>query len=150
MVNSLAFLCISMWCLCQEPSQSAGIYIIQEPFKKGVCANESRMVIGKKRVCLSRKPILSKEEIEYSSDIKYDPVFKVHYIEVGVSQLARNTLHKTVTSLPDTKFALVLGGEVICLFIIQNEFTTRIIRIGEDITLSDLKMIDERLKKIDF
>lgn len=148
MVNSLTLLFISMWCFLQEPSESAGIYIIQEPFKKATCANESRMVIGKKRVCLSKKPILSEKEIEYSSDIKYDPVFKVHYIEVGVSSLARNTLSKTVVSLPDVKFAMVLGGEVICLFIVRKDFPSRVIRVGEDVTLDDLKILDQRLKKI--
>lgn len=148
MVNLPAILFISICCLYQETPGPAGIYIIQEPFKKGMCANESKMVIGKKRVCLSKKPILSQEEIEYSTDIKYDPLFKVHYIEVGVSSLARNTLNKTVTSLPDTKFALVLGGEVICLFLIQHEFAGRI-RVGEDVTLSELKLIEQRLKNID-
>ena len=66
------------------------------------------MIIGKTKVCISKKPIIPIEEVEYATDIQYDPNFKTHYIDVGISSLGIQTLNKTVSSLADIKFALVI------------------------------------------
>lgn len=108
------------------------------------------MVVGKTKVCLSKKPIIRIEELEYATEVQYDPKYKVHYIDVGMSSAGVQTLNKTVNSLPGSKFALVIENDVVCIFIIEREIELRSIRIGEDAQLKDLVMIHDVLKKVEF
>lgn len=146
MVAPLLILIMTVYSLFQEPG--AGIFIIQEAPKKGICANEMKMVVGKLRVCLAKKPILPLDQVEYSTDIKYDPVVKGHYLDVGITGYAMSTLNLTVGSLPDAQFALVVDGEVICIFKVDVELPSRSIRIGDDIDLRELKVLDAKLKVV--
>lgn len=108
------------------------------------------MIVGKTKVCISKKPIILIEELEYATDIQYDPMHKTHHIDVGISSAGIQTLNKTVSSLPRTKFALVIQDEVICIFFIEQEIGIRSIRIGEDAQLKDLALIRDALKKVEF
>ena len=108
------------------------------------------MIVRKTKVCISKKPIVQIEELEYATDIQYDPMRKTHHIDVGISSAGVRTLNKTVTSLPSTKFALVIQDDVICIFLIEQEIGIRSIRIGEDAQLKDLTLIRDALKKVEF
>ncbi|HTE33307.1 MAG TPA: hypothetical protein VK666_23160 [Chryseolinea sp.] len=132
----------------QEPA--SGIYIVHTPPKKVPCDHEGRMIIGKAKICIAKKPIINKEGITYASEIKYDPVFKLHYIEIGLSTSASQVLKKTVASLPESKFALAFEGEIVCTFSIAQEANVRAFRIGEDVLFSDLTIIHEALSKVKF
>ncbi len=53
---------------------SSGIFIVKKPSKKNPCEQDLKMLIGVKRVCVLKKPIVSVDELEYVTDILYDPV----------------------------------------------------------------------------
>ncbi len=129
--------------------KASGIYITIAPGRKTTCEHELRMVIGKSRVCVSKKPIVAIDEIKYITEILYDPKSMVHYIDAGLTSSGIQTLNKTVSSLPKSRFALVVDGEVVCLFSGAADGSINAIRLGEDARLEDLKTIQQALKKID-
>lgn len=125
-----------------------GIYIINIPAKKSECNNELRMIISRSRVCLSRKPIVSLDIIDYVTDIQYDPRRKVYYVDIGITSSGMRTINQTVLSLPNSRFAMVVNNEVICLFAGSTEYAINSIRIGEDTQLKDLTTIHEVLRRV--
>ncbi|MBA4054902.1 MAG: hypothetical protein C0490_09335, partial [Marivirga sp.] len=129
--------------------KASGIFITMDYPRKTPCENELKMIIGKAKVCISKKPIILIKELKYVSDIQYDPKNKVYYIDAGLTPSGMQTLNKTITSLPQSKFALVVENEVICLFKVTTETSVHAIRMGEDAALEDLKTIQTALKKID-
>ncbi|MEJ7645416.1 MAG: hypothetical protein WKF87_12540 [Chryseolinea sp.] len=133
----------------QEQSEP-GIYIINPNTKRLNCDNEMKMIVGKVKICLSKKPIVRKDALSYATDIRYDPVYKEHYIELGLSSEAGQILFKTVGSLPESKFALALEGDVICIFSLPNPTPPRSIKIGNDVGLRDLTLIHNALNKVEF
>jgi hypothetical protein len=104
------------------------------------------MVVKNQKVCVSKRPILAVEEVRSWTPIRYDPQKAVHYIDIGLSSSGMKTLTQTSLSLPDTRFAFVLKGEVICLFSGSTNYAISTIRIGEDAPLKDLMLIEETLK----
>lgn len=137
--------------LCAQPeTPPPGIYIIATPPKKMPCPNEVRMTIGNHKICLSKKPIISADHLTYATDVQYDPVYQMHYIDIGLSKAGSITLYQTVESLPDTSFGLVLEGQVICVFKIAASFNVQSFRIGFDIPLKDLNAIHEVLEQVEF
>ena len=127
-----------------------GIYIINPNVRRVSCVNEMKMIVGKTKLCLSKKPIIRKDALSYATDIRYDPVYKEHYIELGLSSEAGQILHKTVGSLPETQFALALEGDVICIFSLRYPTLPRSIKIGTDVPLRDLTVIHNALNKVEF
>jgi hypothetical protein len=127
-----------------------GIYIINPAARRPKCDNEMKMVVGKAKICLSRKPIIKKDALRYATEIRYDPVYKEHYIELGLSSEAGQILFKTVGSLPESQFALALEGDVICIFSLHYPTAPRSIKIGNDVPLRDLNVIHNALNKIQF
>ena len=134
--------------LCQETA--SGIYVVVDPPRRTVCDHELRMVVGKRKVCVSKKPIIPASELEYATDIRYDFQQKVNYIDVGVSSQALQTLNKMIDTLPQTYFALVVDDDVICLFNLNEEIGARYIRVGEDADVDGLRQISNILKKLTF
>jgi hypothetical protein len=126
----------------------SGIFITIEPLRKTPCENEVRMIIDKSKVCISKKPIIAIKDLKNISDIQYDPINKMHYIDVGFSPAGIYTLNNIVRSLPDTKFALVVDNHVICIFQVDAEISIHSIRIGQDVALKDLITIHNALKKV--
>jgi len=127
-----------------------GIYIINPAAKRVTCDNEMKMIIGKTKICLSKKPIVKKTALKYATEIRYDPVFKEHYIELGLSPEAGQILFKTVGSLPESQFALAIEGDVICIFSLHYPTAPRSIKIGNDGSLRDLTVIHNALNKVQF
>lgn len=107
------------------------------------------MIIGKTRICISKKPIIQIKELQYITDIKYNPKNQTYYIDVGLTSSGMLTLNRTISSLPNSKFAFVVDDEIICIFKITTETSIHAIRMGEDAALDDLKTIHAALKKID-
>lgn len=147
MVHHFTWLLYISLSLYQE--KASGIFITVDYPRKTLCENELKMVIGKTKICISKKPIIQITELKYISDIQYDPGNKVYYIDAGLTTSGMQTLKKTTTSLPQSRFALVVENEVICLFKITTETSVHAIRMGEDAALDDLKIIHSALKKID-
>lgn len=104
------------------------------------------MIIGNSKVCVSNKPIIDITEINYVTEIRYDPIAMTHYIDIGISSGGMQTLSKTVASLPFTVFALVVNDGVVCVFEGSADFAISSIRIGEDAALKDLEIIHEALQ----
>jgi hypothetical protein len=119
-----------------------------KPLKKTSCENELKMVIDQAKLCISKKPILSVDEIASITAIKYDPIIQSYYIDITFTTEGMVTLQRTYTSLPNTKFALVVDNSAICVFSVDEEIALRSIRIGQDIPLKNLQMIRDILSKI--
>ena len=85
------------------------------------------MLIGVKRVCVLKKPIISIDEIEYVTDLLYDPIVQCNYIKLGFSPESVATLNKTASTLPTVEFAIVLDDNVICIFKIKEKLDLRYI-----------------------
>ena len=107
-----------------------------------------KMLVGTKRICLAKRPIIGTDEIEYVTEILYDPVFKSNYINLGLSSKSVSALNETNTFIPDAQFALVIENEVICTFIIHERFTDRFLRIGSDLDANTLIVVHHALKKL--
>jgi len=108
------------------------------------------MLIGVKRVCILKKPIVSVDELEYVTDILYDPIIEANYIKLGFSSASVLTLNQTVSTLPTVEFAVVVDDDVICLFKIQEKLQDRYIKIGYDLDNKSLTMVRDALKKVQF
>ena len=132
-----------------EPPLS-GIFIIVKPVKKNPCEQDLKMLIGAKRVCVLSKPIVGVDELEYVTDLLYDPIVQCNYIKLGFSPESVNTLNQTVSTLPSAEFAVVLVGDVICVFKIQERLDARFIKIGYDLDNKSLMMVRDALKKVQF
>jgi len=128
----------------------SGIYIMVTPQKKVPCTHEARMIVADQKVCISKKPIISDDELTYASDISYDPRYQLHYIDIGLSASGSATLTQTINSLPDSRFALALEGRVICVFTADPTIAIRSFRIGTDVSLKDLQAIHDVLKNVKF
>ena len=128
----------------------SGIYIMSTPVRKVPCTNEARMIIGNQKICISKKPIVATSELTYATDIQYDPKYQMHYIDIGLSATGARILSQTIESLPDSQFALALNNQVICVFTLNTGFTIRSFRIGNDIQLKDLTVINDILKDVKF
>ena len=100
------------------------------------------------KLCISKKPILTVDQIDFITAIKYDPVIESYYIDVGFSPAGMVTLNKTYTSLPNTQFALVVDNSIVCVFSVREDITVKYVRIGQDAPLKHLQMIREILSKI--
>ncbi len=133
-----------------QEEQAAGVFIVNTPPKRTVCDNELKTVIGQVKICISKKPIVAIEEIDYVTEIRYEPKIEAHYIDIGFSSLAVSTLTRTAASLPSAKFALVVDGDVICLFSLSSQMGLRYVRIGEDAPLKDLTVIHDILRNTKF
>jgi hypothetical protein len=132
-----------------EP-HSSGIFIVKIPSKKNPCEQDLKMLIGVKRVCVLKKPIVSVDELEYVTDILYDPIVETNYIKLGFSSASVLTLNQTVSTLPTVEFAVVVDDDVICVFKIQEKLQDRYIRIGYDLDSKSLTMVRDALKKVQF
>jgi hypothetical protein len=132
-----------------EP-HSSGIFIVKKPSKKNPCEQDLKMLIGVKRVCVLKKPIVSVDELEYVTDILYDPIVETNYIKLGFSSASVLTLNQTVSTLPTVEFAVVVDDDVICLFKIQEKLQDRYIKIGYDLDNKSLTMVRDALKKVQF
>jgi hypothetical protein len=127
---------------------ASGIFITMDYPRKTHCENELKMVIGKTKICISKKPIIEINELKYVGDIQYDPINKVYYIDAGLTSAGIQTLNKTISSLPNSRFALVVDNEIVCIFKVPAETKVTVIRMGEDAHLEDLKTIQKSLGKI--
>jgi hypothetical protein len=131
-----------------QEEETSGIYIVLKPLKKTSCENELKMVIDQAKLCISKKPIVAVDEIAYITAIKYDPIIESYYIDIGFTQEAMVTLQQTYTSLPNTQFALVVDGGIVCVFAVREDIVVKSIRIGQDAPLKNLQTIREILSKV--
>lgn len=132
-----------------QEEDSSGLYIVMKPLKKTSCENELKMVVDQTKLCISKKPIITVDQIEYITPIKYDPIIESYYIDIGFNRDAMVTLNQTYTSLPNTRFALVVENDIVCVFTVKEEVgAVRSIRIGQDAPLKQLQTIREILSKI--
>jgi hypothetical protein len=148
MINPCGVLLLVLAFQAEKPL--SGIYIVQTPPRKVACPNEARMIVANQKICLSRNPIIAAGELTYATDIRYDPVYKEHYIDIGLSATGSNVLTQTNKSLPGARYALALEGRVICVFSVNPTISIRSFRIGNDIELKDLNTIHELLKQVKF
>lgn len=116
--------------------------------KKMPCDNELLMLIGKSKICISKKPLIQLSEVEYVSDIQYDPTLKKHYVDIGLSSAAVQTLNRGFASLPNNRYAFVMKDEVICVVKVESEITVRFFRMGYDLSLKDLTEVHKVLKTL--
>jgi hypothetical protein len=137
--------------LAADPDTPAsGIFIIKKPGRKDPCDQQLKMLIGSRMVCILKQPLVQVAELEYVTDILYDPVIQCNHLNLGLSSESVKTLNQTVGILPKTEFALVVNNHVICIFKIEDSLNTRYLRIGQDLDMKSLVTVYDALKKIDF
>ncbi len=146
--HMLLVLLISLTSFSEVPP--SGIFIVRKPVKKNRCAQELKMLVGEKKVCILKKPLINIDELEYVTGILYDPIVKLNYIKLGLSSESVKNLNETNNFLLDTQFALVVESDVICIFTIQENFTERFLRIGFDLDLQNLTLVHKALKKVNY
>jgi hypothetical protein len=141
---------LRIWLLIWPSFQTpfSGIFIVTGQGRKVECEHELRMAANKAKICTSNKPIIAIDEISRITAIQYDPVKKVHYIDIGISGSGMQILTKTTNSLPGVRYALVVDDAVICLFSGTSDYAINYIRVGEDASLKELEAIDEALNAI--
>lgn len=144
----LLFLLLALVDFSNTPE--SGIYIVKQPGRKDPCEQLLKMLIGSKRVCIQQRPIIHIDELEYVTDILYDPVIKHNHVDVGFSSSSMTTLKQTVRALPKSQFALVVDDIVICTFTLEEDQATRYLRIGTDLDVKSLMMVHDALKKIQY
>lgn len=108
------------------------------------------MLIGPKRVCILKEPIVPVDELEYVTDIKFDRILEYNYVDLGLSRGSIKVLNQTVSILSDPDFALVINNEVICVFKIEKSMNTQYLRLGQDLDPKSLEIVRDALRKIDF
>lgn len=108
------------------------------------------MLIGSKRVCILKEPIVKIDELEYVTDILYDQLIRCNYIDLGLSAASVNTLNQTNALLPNSEFALVVNDDVICIFKIDGGIKTRYLRIGQDLDIKGLMIVHDALAQVRF
>jgi hypothetical protein len=136
---------IPLFAFAEAPQ--SGIFIVQKPTRKIPCEQELKMLIGTKKICILKNPLLDIDELEYVTDILYDFDLKNNYIEIGLSSASANTLNQTISIMRDVQFALVINRDVICIFTIQERMNTRYLRIGMDLDFKNLVFVHDILKK---
>jgi hypothetical protein len=126
----------------------SGIFIIKKPGRKNPCEQELKMLIGGRKVCVLKKPIIHAEDIEYVTDILYDPILKRNHVNVGLSASSVRTLNRTVSSITKPEFAIVVNDNVIGIFMINERLTENFLRVGTDLDLKDLEAVKDALSGI--
>ena len=126
----------------------SGIFIVKKPGRKDPCEQELKMLIGGRKVCVLRKPIIDAAEIEYVTDILYDPVLKRNHVNIGLSASSVRTLNRTVSSITKPEFAIVVNNNVIGIFVINEKLTENFLRIGTDLELKDLEAVRDALEEL--
>ncbi len=106
------------------------------------------MLIGGRKVCILKKPIIDANEIEYVTDILYDPVLKRNHVNIGLSASSVRTLNRTVSSITKPEFAIVVNNNVIGIFVINEKLTENFLRVGTDLDLKDLEAVRDALEEI--
>ncbi|WP_276374711.1 hypothetical protein [Chryseolinea sp. H1M3-3] len=144
----LPFLLIGLLAFSEPPT--SGIFIVKKPIKRDRCEQELKMLIGTKRVCILKKPLLQLDELEYVTEILYDPVAKHHHIDLGLSSSSINKLNQTTNFLPDAQFALVVDNMVVCTFSIQEKIATRYLRLGTDLDTRSLAIVQNTLSQVQY
>ncbi len=143
----LSLLLLIFTTTCFSQSAPPGIYLTYTFPKKSKCENVVKMLIGNTRVCISKKPILEIQEVESVSDILYDNIRKVAYINVGISSKAVQTLNKISGALSKSQFVIVLENNGVGLFTVTETIKNRIMQIGADVDLKNLQVIHSMLKR---
>lgn len=106
------------------------------------------MLVGKTKFCISPKPIIEIDELEYVTDILYDDKLKVHYINIGISSSGMNTLNQIRRAMPNAEFGYVMENNVIGRFRLHEGIIyARYMKLGMDVDLKTVKMIQAIFKK---
>lgn len=103
------------------------------------------MVVGNSKVCVPKHPIIDIGEIDYVTDIQYNPKIESRYIDIGITSSGMKTLRRMADSLIEPKFALVIDNKVICIFSSVYGYSINSIRIGDDASWDNLHTIHDAL-----
>ena len=144
----LLFILLTSVVLSFSETPTSGIFIIKKPGRKDPCEQELKMLIGGKKICVLKKPIIHVDGLEYVTDILYDPVLKRNHINVGLSTGSVRTLNRTVSSLTKPEFAIVVNNNIIGIFMINERLSESFLRIGTDLDLKELEAIRDALREI--
>jgi hypothetical protein len=147
-VKTLLFVLLTSAVMSFGQTPASGIFIVKKPGKRDPCERELRMLIGGKRICVLEKPIVDVAEIDYVTDILYDPVLKCNHINVGLSSSGVQTLNITVSSISKAEFAIVVNHHVIGTFIIQERMSDNFLRLGTDLNFIDLVIVRDALDEV--
>lgn len=146
----LLFILLTSVMLSFSEIPTSGIFIIKNPGRKDPCEQELKMLIGGRKVCVLKKPLISIDGLEYVTDILYDPVLKRNHVNLGLSSSSVSTLNQTVSSITKPEFAIVVNNSVIGIFVINERLSESFLRLGTDLDLKDLETVRDALREIKF
>ena|SRR5688500_5321221 len=126
-----------------------GIYFVTKPAKRSFCEHPIKTYFGKTSLCISKKPIVGIDGIEYVSNILYDPLLQVNYIDVGLSPASVSILNKVYQSMPGSQLAFVVQEKVLGRFVVDRTIVNRTMNIGKDLDLNQLKVLLDLLRQED-
>jgi hypothetical protein len=126
-----------------------GIYFVTKPAKRSFCEHPIKTYFGKNSLCISKKPIVGIDGIEYVSNILYDPLLQVNYIDVGLSPASVQILNKVYQSMPGSQLAFVVQEKVLGRFVVDRTIVNRTMNIGKDLDLNQIKVLLELLRQED-
>ncbi len=125
-----------------------GVYFIHRPAKKTFCEHKVKSFVGRSRLCVSKKLIFGIEEVQYVSNILYDPELKVNYFTIGFSQKSINKLNQIYHAMPGSQFVLVMDNRAVGQFSLEREiYNSREMILGKDLNLHTLKTLHSQIKK---
>lgn len=146
----LLFILLTSVTLSFSETPTSGIFIIKKPGRKNPCEQELKMLIGGRKICVLKKPIIPVDELEYVTDILYDPVLKRNHVNLGLSTSSVMTLNQTVKSITKPEFAIVVNNNVIGIFAINDRLSENFLRVGTDLDLKELETVRDALMQLDF
>jgi len=149
-LKTLLFILLTSVMLSFSETPTSGIFIIKKPGRKDPCEQELKMLVGGRKICVLRKPIVSLDGLEYVTDILYDPVLKRNHVNLGLSSSSVSTLNQTVSSITKPEFAIVVNNTVIGIFVINERLSENFLRVGTDLDLKDLETVRDALQEIKF
>jgi hypothetical protein len=127
---------------------ASGIYFISKPAKKNFCEQKVKYFVGKSHVCVSEKPIFGIEEVQYISNILYDPELKVNYFTIGFLQKSINKLNQIYHAMPGSQFVLIIDNRAVGQFSLEREiYNSREMMLGKDLSIETLKVLHSKIKK---
>jgi hypothetical protein len=143
------FTCIFSLLLLKQvygQSESTGFYVVLD--RKKECTNPFKsLAIVTIPVCLSKNPIVTKDDFENISKIHVDSIQATKYVNLKISKESFARFQLLGKKLPKTTLALVIDGTIVG--IIENlQLIGNPIPIYSNIHSSDIEWVYENLLKL--
>jgi hypothetical protein len=131
--------------MVQGQSESTGFYVVLE--KKKECVNPFKSLTPGTPLCLSKNPIVTKNDFENIGKIHTDSIQATKYVNLKITKEAYSRFQLLGKKLPQTTLALVINGTIVG--IIENlQSIGNPIPIYSSMYSTDIEWVYENLLKL--